>query len=102
MAGNQDPRPRHVPQRTCLGCRTEMDKRGLVRIVRGEDGRVTVDPTGKAKGRGGYLCARRPCWEKALKGGTIAYALRVTPARDDLEALRAYGGTLPVEEGENP
>jgi predicted RNA-binding protein YlxR (DUF448 family) len=92
--------PRHVPQRTCIGCRREAGKRGLVRIVRTEDQRVVVDPTGKARGRGAYLCALRPCWEKALKGGTIAYALRVTPAREDIAALKAYGTTLPAEEGE--
>jgi hypothetical protein len=42
----------------------------------------------------------RPCWEKALKGATIKNALKITPVPDDVEALRAFGATLPVEESE--
>lgn len=92
------PRPRHIPQRTCLGCRQEQGKRALIRIVRTPEMRVIVDPTGRANGRGAYLHPNRRCWEKALKGSTIGHALRFTPARDDVEALRAYGMTLPAEE----
>jgi len=94
------PRPRHVPQRTCIGCRQEAGKRALIRIVRTPDRRVVVDPTGKANGRGAYLHPVRECWEKALKRGTIAYALKTTPVQEDVEALRAFAMTLPVEESE--
>lgn len=94
-------RPRPVPQRTCIGCRQVGGKRQLVRIVRTPEQRVVVDPTGKANGRGAYLHANRQCWEKALKGGTMNHALKITPARDDIEALRAYALALPAEEGEN-
>jgi predicted RNA-binding protein YlxR (DUF448 family) len=52
-------------------------------------------------GRGAYLHASRRCWEKALKGGTITYALKITPAREDIEALRAYALALPAEESES-
>ncbi len=57
------PRPKHVPQRTCVVCRSERGKRELVRIVRTPDGAVRVDPTGKVAGRGAYLCKARPCWQ---------------------------------------
>jgi len=59
-----------------------------------------VDPTGKANGRGAYIHPVRACWEKALKGGTIRNALKFTPATDDIEALRALGMALPVEESD--
>jgi predicted RNA-binding protein YlxR (DUF448 family) len=71
-----------------------------VRIVRTPDGRVLVDETGKANGRGAYLHPVRACWVKALKGATIKSALKVSPALDDIEALRAFGMKLPVEESE--
>ena len=93
-------RPRPVPQRTCIGCRVEQGKRDFVRIVRTPDGRVLVDETGKANGRGAYLHPVRACWVKALKGATIKSALKVSPALDDIEALRAFGMKLPVEESE--
>lgn len=93
-------RPRRVPQRTCIGCRLEQGKRTLVRIVRTLEGRVVVDESGKLNGRGAYLHPLRACWVKALKGATIKNALKVSPALEDMEALRAFGMTLPVEESE--
>lgn len=72
----------------------------MVRLVRAPDGHVRVDPTGRAAGRGAYLHPFRECWEKALRGGTIGRALKVTPAVDDLEALRAFGLALPAKEGD--
>lgn len=98
MKAARGPRPRHVPQRTCIGCREEAARRGFIRIVRTPDGRVAIDATGKANGRGAYLHASTACWEKALKGGTIGRALKITPASEDVEALRAYGMALPAEE----
>jgi hypothetical protein len=86
-----------VPQRTCIGCREATTKRALVRIVRSPAGRVLVDPSGKANGRGAYIHGSRECWEKALKGGTMGHALRTSPVKEDVEALRAFGRTLPDE-----
>lgn len=92
--------PRRTPQRTCIGCRAEAGKRGLIRIVRTPAQEVLVDPTGKANGRGAYLHPLRPCWEKALKGATIKNALKISPAVDELEALRAFALALPAEESD--
>lgn len=109
MAGLQRPagtaqqrpgRPRHVPQRTCVGCRTTAAKRGFVRVVRRPDGHVVVDPTGKANGRGAYVCASPSCWEVALKRGRLAQSLRVTIADDDRQALADYGGSLQPDDEE--
>ena len=93
------PRPRPIPQRTCIACRQREGKRGLLRIVRTPDGKVTFDPTGKANGRGAYLHESRGCWEKALKRGTIAVALKVSPAQEDVDALRSFSATLPTDGG---
>ena len=70
-------KPKHVPQRTCVGCRIVNAKRQLVRLVRTTAGIVKVDPTGKANGRGAYLHDRRACWESALKTRAIERALKV-------------------------
>lgn len=100
MAASARPHVRHVPRRTCIACRQEEGKRALIRIVRTPDSRVVVDPTGKANGRGAYLHPTRVCWVKALKGATIKNALKVSPALDDVEALRAFGMGLPAEESD--
>ncbi len=83
-------RPRHVPARTCVACRKEQPKRGLVRIVRAPNGTVTVDVTGKAAGRGAYLCQRPDCWTAALKRGALSHALKVPLSAEDRAALERY------------
>ena len=67
---------KHIPQRTCVGCRTTSAKREFVRVVRTPQATVQVDPTGKLSGRGAYLCASRTCWEEAIKKDRLARALR--------------------------
>ncbi len=81
-------RKRHVPQRTCVVCRSTTDKRALTRLVRAPGG-VQIDPTGKANGRGAYLCGDPACWDKALETDVLAKALRTTLTADDHERLRA-------------
>jgi uncharacterized protein len=67
---------RHVPTRTCLGCRQRRPQGDLVRLVRGEDGVVAVDVGGKGAGRGAYVCAEPECTGRALKAGRLAHAFR--------------------------
>jgi predicted RNA-binding protein YlxR (DUF448 family) len=91
----QQSRPKHIPERTCVACRTQGAKRALVRVVRLPEGGVVVDETGKQKGRGAYLCRQRVCWNKALTRGALERALRVTLSAEELTALRAYAAALP-------
>jgi uncharacterized protein len=89
-------RVKHVPQRTCVGCRQTLAKRGMIRIVRTPEG-LRVDPTGKVPGRGAYLHDRRVCWERGLKG-TLAHALKIELSVADRELLSNFMQTLPEEE----
>ena len=102
VRGRPARRPRHVPQRTCVGCRSTAPKRGFVRVVRGPDGHVAVDPTGKANGRGAYVCAEPRCWEVALQRGRLAQSLRVTIAEEDRAALAAFAATLRSDDESEP
>jgi uncharacterized protein len=79
---------RHVPQRTCVGCRETLAKQTLTRIVRSPDG-VQVDLTGKLSGRGAYLHDQRECWEKALKGA-LANALKTKLTVEERTTLEEY------------
>ena len=88
-------RVKHVPQRTCVGCREILSKRKLIRLVRTADG-VQVDPSGKLAGRGSYLHDRRECWERALKG-PLAHALKTNLSVDDRTRLEEFMHTLPAE-----
>lgn len=89
-------RRKHIPQRTCVGCRQTLPKRSLIRIVHAEQG-VQVDPTGKMPGRGAYLHNQRSCWERSLMG-SLAKALRTDLAEEDRERLAAFAETLQGED----
>jgi len=95
MAKKPVQRVKHVPQRTCVGCREVLPKRGMIRIVRTAEG-VRVDPTSKMAGRGAYLHDRRECWERGLKGA-LANALKTTLSADERVNLEAFMNTLSNE-----
>ncbi len=89
---------KHIPQRTCIACRTVRPKRELVRIVRTATNHVEADGTGKKAGRGAYLCRQRECWEQILDSrGRLEHALNIEMSLEsqDLAALREYAATLP-------
>jgi len=98
MAKKPVQRVKHVPQRTCVGCREVLPKRRMIRIVRTAEG-VRVDPTSKLAGRGAYLHDRRECWERGLKGA-LANALKTTLSVDERVNLEEFMSTL--SEGAKP
>jgi predicted RNA-binding protein YlxR (DUF448 family) len=88
-------RVKHVPQRTCVGCREVLPKRTMIRIVRTANG-VQIDPTGKLAGRGAYLHDRHECWERGLKGA-LAHALKATISSEERAKLDEFMNTLPQD-----
>jgi predicted RNA-binding protein YlxR (DUF448 family) len=80
-------RQKHQPERICIGCREVKHKRELIRVVRTPEGRVIVDPTGKANGRGAYLCKDGDCWQKSLNRGQLARALKLTLSQEEMIML---------------
>lgn len=65
-----------TPMRMCVACQTMRSKRELVRIVAGREGGISLDPTGKAAGRGAYLCRDTACLAKAVKEKRLERALK--------------------------
>ncbi len=86
-------KPRHVPLRTCAGCRQQHGKREMVRVVHSADGAVQVDPTGKVAGRGAYVCPRAECWTAALRTGSLARVLKTSIGESDLVELKRYAAS---------
>ncbi|MFL7793321.1 MAG: RNase P modulator RnpM [Anaerolineae bacterium] len=89
------PRRKHVPQRTCVVCRTVRPRRDLVRIVRTPEGIVMLDEKGKCNGRGAYLCRQRSCLEAALKQPQLERALKTPLTAEAKSELREYAEELP-------
>lgn len=65
-----------TPLRLCSGCQTFQDKKSMTRVVRSPNGEVTLDPGGKAAGRGGYVCRNEECIRKAQTGKGLERALK--------------------------
>lgn len=60
-------KPKKQPLRMCTGCGEMKPKRELVRVVKSKDGEIALDLTGRASGRGAYICPRLSCLQQARK-----------------------------------
>ena len=67
-----------------------MAKAQLVRVVRTPQGSVAVDDTGRAQGRGAYLCRNLECWDRAVGKGILGRSLGQAIVSQDLDRVRAY------------
>lgn len=82
-------------QRSCVMCGKQESKGSLYRIVRTPSGEVCFDPTGRASGRGAYVCSGQ-CFAKACKTGKLGRSLKVQLGSDDYEniaddLMKAFG-----------
>ena len=74
-------RQRKIPIRMCVGCRQNLPKKQLVRVVKSPEGEISVDITGKKSGRGAYICRDENCFNRAVKSKALQRALEceITP-----------------------
>ena len=56
-----------TPNRMCIACRQMKAKTELLRIVKRQDRAIQFDATGKADGRGAYVCNLEDCIFKLKK-----------------------------------
>lgn len=73
-------------QRSCVACGSKASKGELRRIVRTADGAVMFDATGRAAGRGAYVCSEA-CLEKAVASKRLDRALRASLTDEDYERV---------------
>ncbi|MBR5229939.1 MAG: YlxR family protein [Firmicutes bacterium] len=89
-----------IPMRRCVGCMESKEKHQLVRVA-GYEGRMSADFTGRASGRGAYLCKDNPqCWEKAYKRRALERSLKMTITEEDKEAVFAQLKEMAGEKSE--
>ena len=67
-----------IPMRTCVVTHEKCEKKDLLRIVRNNEGKVFVDDTLKANGRGCYLKKDKEVIEKARKTKALERHLEIT------------------------
>lgn len=58
------PNAKKIPMRMCIACREMKAKSEMTRVVKNANGEITLDLTGKAPGRGAYVCSEEGCLKK--------------------------------------
>ena len=66
-----------MPLRRCAGCNEQKSKKEFVRVIRTPEGEILLDESGKANGRGVYLCPKKSCLQKARKAKRLERNLKV-------------------------
>ncbi len=56
-----------ITLRTCIGCNSQKEKKDLIRIVKNKEGEIFLDRSGRANGRGAYICENKTCFERIRK-----------------------------------
>lgn len=79
---------KRLPQRTCIGCNTTKNKIDLLRVVKDKEGNIFLDKTGKANGRGAYVCDCIECLEKAIKSKKLERTFETKIEEEIYEELR--------------
>ena len=87
---------RKIPMRMCVGCREMKPKMELTRVVKPQEGDCAIDFTGKAPGRGAYVCKSTECLKKAQKTRALERALDAKIEATVFEQL-----ALQLEQGQN-
>lgn len=76
------------PIRKCIACGENKEKHELIRVVRNKEGEVFLDETGKANGRGAYLCKTKVCLEKVIKNKGLNRVFSTEIPEEAYQALR--------------
>ena len=83
-----------IPQRQCVGCGENKDKKNLIRVLKTGEEEIFLDDTGKKNGRGAYICKNMACLEKAIKTKGLDRSFKMAipqPVYDQLlEEMKQY------------
>ena len=79
---------RKIPMRSCVVTREKLPKAELLRIVKGTDGIVRADVTGKINGHGAYIKKDIDVLEKAKKSKLLERILETTISDEVYEEIR--------------
>ncbi len=78
---------RKIPMRTCVVSKEKLPKQELVRVVRTPEGKVIIDDTGKANGRGAYVKKNIEIIRKARQTKILERTLEVNIGDEIYEEL---------------
>ncbi len=76
-----------IPLRMCCVCRQSKEKKELIRIVKNKDGDIFADFTGKAAGRGAYICKEGSCASEVEKKKALERAFKTSVGKEVFNSI---------------
>ncbi|WP_022764663.1 RNase P modulator RnpM [Butyrivibrio sp. XPD2006] len=76
-----------IPMRKCVGCGEMKEKKELIRVIKTPEDEILLDTTGRANGRGAYICCNAECLKKAVKNRGLERSLKSHIPTDVLERM---------------
>lgn len=92
--------PKKIPFRKCIGCGEMIAKSELIRVVKTPEEDFILDESGRANGRGAYICKKMQCLEKAIKSKGLERSFKVKVPANAYEALTEQLGKMEGQDGE--
>lgn len=77
-----------IPIRKCVSCGESKAKKELIRVVKNQDNEIFLDITGKANGRGVYICNKVDCLNKARKSKAINRSFKCDVPNEVFDKLK--------------
>ncbi|BEP29332.1 RNase P modulator RnpM [Helicovermis profundi] len=77
-----------IPLRKCVACNEQKTKKELIRVVKTKENEFFVDFTGKANGRGAYICPKIECFNIAFKKDSFSRSFHVKVSDEIYEKLK--------------
>ena len=65
-----------IPMRKCVGCGEMKEKKEMIRLLKTPEDEIILDTTGRANGRGAYICNSADCLAKAIKNKGLERSLK--------------------------
>ena len=65
-----------IPMRKCVGCGEMKEKKEMIRVLKTPEDEIVLDTTGRANGRGAYICNSAECFAKAIKNKGLERSLK--------------------------
>ncbi|MCX4362024.1 MAG: YlxR family protein [Clostridia bacterium] len=80
------------PVRMCIACRSALEKKQMLRIVKDKEGNISLDFTGKKAGRGAYICDSAQCIEKCIKNRLLNRNFQMEISSEVYDAIKVQYG----------
>lgn len=77
-----------VKSRRCVACNEYHNGKEMLRVIKKKDGKVIFDKSGKADGRGAYVCKNAECLELAIKSRGFDRSLHAEVPQEVITDLR--------------